>query len=127
MAGMTYPQVLHVARQLTPDAQWALTEALLHHLRTMRSSQPTSPEQHTLEPILGLTYQELQVLADAVAAADCQERLSQLLAAAHDRALTPEENDMLNSLLAEADQVALLKARALYTIKLFDLPSTSIS
>lgn len=124
MAGMTYPQVLQVAKQLTPDAQWALAEALLHHLRTNLPVQQPLPEDQRLEPIIGLTYTELRALADAVVAADRQERLQQLLTDNRTRSLTPEEDTTLNDLLDEADQVALLKARALYTIQLFDLGSS---
>ena len=121
MAGMTYPQVLQVAKQLAPDAQWDLAEALLHHLRSNLPAQMPSPETQGLELIIGLTDTELRALADAVVTDDRQERLQRLLSHNRARPLTQEEDTTLNDLLDEADQVALLKARALYSIQLFGL------
>lgn len=128
MATMTYPQVFQAMQQLSPEVQLELAEALLHNLRTTLSTHKTiSKDENALVPIIGLTYAELRALADAVVAADRQEQLQQLLERNREKILTTEEQETLDNLLTEADQVALLKARALYTIQLFDLSPTTAS
>jgi hypothetical protein len=121
MAGMTYPEVLNVAQQLSPEAQLELAETLLHNLRTMLSRQEEPSDDNELSPLVGLSHTELRALADAVVAADRQQQLQTLLAKNRQGTLTPEEEQTLDKLLAEADQVALLKARALYTIQILGL------
>lgn len=121
MAGMTYPEVLQVAQQLPLKTQLELAETLLHNLHTVLSGRETPSDENELTPLVGLSYAELQALADAVVAADRQQHLQDLLAKNRQRTLTPEEEQTLDRLLAETDQVALLKARALYTMKVFGL------
>lgn len=121
MATMTYPEVLHVVQQLPPEVQLELAETLLHNLRTMLSGQEMSSEEDKLTPLIGLNQDELQALADAVVAPDRQQQLQALLDKNRQGTLTSEEEQTLDRLLAEADQVALLKARALYTIKVLGL------
>lgn len=76
-----------------------------------------------LAPLIGLNHAELQALADAVADPEQQQQLQMFLAKNHQSKLTPEEAKALDRLLAEADQIALLKARALYTMKRAGLPA----
>lgn len=121
MSSMTYPEVLQVAQQLPPETQLELAETLLHNLRTLLSGRETPPNENELTPLVGLSPVELRTLAEAVVAADHQQQLQALLAKNREGRLTPEEEQILDRLLAEADQVALLKARALYTMKVFGL------
>jgi hypothetical protein len=60
---------------------------------------------------------ELRALADAVVAPGSQQRLHDLLEKNRNSNLSPEEEQILDALLDEADQVALLKARARYTLQ----------
>jgi hypothetical protein len=67
--------------------------------------------------MVGMREEELKVLAEAVLSPGCQQHLQELLEKNRAGTLSPEEEVILDDLLAEADQVALLKARALYTLK----------
>ena len=125
MAGMTYPEVLHVVQQLPPETQLELAETLLHNLRTILSGREKPSDDNELTLLVGLSHAELQALADAVVAADRQQQLQALLAKNRQGTLTTEEEQTLDRLLAEADQVALLKARALYTMKILGLTVTT--
>ena len=108
---------------MSPEAQLELAETLLHNLRTVLSGQTTQSDDNGLTPFVGLSSAELQALAEAVVAPDRQQQLKSLLAKSRQGHLVPEEEEILDRLLAEADQEALLKARALYTMKIFGLTS----
>jgi hypothetical protein len=125
MTGMTYPKVLQIAQELPQEAQRQLAEALLLHLRSGGAQSAHPSEGDALTPIFGLSPAELQALADAVVAADRQASLQELLEKNRAGALTTEETRKLDSFLAEADQVALLKARALYTMHILEVTGTS--
>jgi len=124
MAVMTYPKVLHMAQQLPTEAQLELVETLLLHLRSGASHSVRPSDGESLMPIFGLSQAELRALADAVVAADRQQHLQQLLEKNRAGALTADEASTLDGFLAETDQVALLKARALYTMKILGLTGT---
>jgi hypothetical protein len=68
--------------------------------------------------LTGLSESELKALAEAVASPERQQRIQALLAANREGALSAEQEAALDTLLDEVDQVALLKARALYTLQL---------
>jgi hypothetical protein len=59
---------------------------------------------------------ELCMLADGAIAPDDQKELSELLRKNRERRLTDGEERRLDALLAEVDQLALLKAKALYAL-----------
>jgi hypothetical protein len=114
---MSYADVLKMARQLPFDDQVGLAEALLRSLRTMlRGESVESAEK--LSPLVGLSESELEALADGVVTPNRQQQLSALLEKNQSGVLSAQERAALDKFLAEADQVALLKARALYTLKL---------
>jgi hypothetical protein len=69
-----------------------------------------------------LNHAELRVLADAVVASGRQATLHDLLAKNRRSDLSAAEEAELDQLLEEVDQVALLKARALYTLNLMGRP-----
>jgi len=64
---------------------------------------------------------ELQVLANAVFASDRQKELNDLLHKNCEEKLTQGEEQRLDTLLAEIDQIMLLKARALYALNLYQV------
>ena len=64
---------------------------------------------------------ELQVLANAVFASDRQKELNDLLYKNCEEKLTQGEEQRLDTLLAEIDQIMLLKARALYALNLYQV------
>ena len=119
MLTMTYPQVLQEAQQLPPVAQLQLAETLLHHIRGVFAAQFSQPETEPLSPLFGLSREELRALADSVVAPERQQRLRTLLEKNREKTLKPQESEELDALLEETDMAALLKARALYTMRLF--------
>ncbi len=76
-------------------------------------------ENTELRPLDGMGEAELRVLADVVFAPSRQKELDDLLHKNREGKLTQEEEQRLDTLLAETDQIALLKARALYTLNLY--------
>lgn len=124
MATLTYPKILQMAKQLPPETQLALADTLVH---AYAGNRVTVSEGQALTPIVGLSSGELQALAHAVVAADRQDQLQSLLEKNRQGTLSADEEQTLDTLLAEADQVALLKARALYTIQIFSLITVSQS
>jgi hypothetical protein len=78
-----------------------------------------------LEPLSGMSIGELSALAEAVVAPGKQASLQALLEKNRVGALEPEEEAALDELLAQVDQVGLLKARAQYTLHLTRESQTS--
>lgn len=112
-------QVMSAAWQLPLDDQVELAEALIGRFRAiLRGDQPEETVEAELRPLRGMEEAELHVLADAVLAPDRQEELSDLLRENREGELTKEGEKKLDVLLAEVDRLALLKARALYTLQL---------
>jgi hypothetical protein len=60
---------------------------------------------------------ELQALADSKLAPSSQERLDELLAQNAESQLSDDEVAQLDYLLAQVDQLTILKTRAKYTLK----------
>lgn len=115
MSTMTVPKVLEVARRLPPEARLELAKRLLRDIQAPRPKQ--APKGHRgLEALDGLSDEELQSLADAAFAPNRQRRLRALLRKNREGTLTRAEQSALDVLLEETDRVALLKARALYTL-----------
>jgi hypothetical protein len=116
---MSLSEVMSAAKRLPLDDQVELAENLLHSLRAvLRSSRPETVETE-LWPLGGMEETELQVLADVVIASGRQKELNDLLRKNREGKLTKNGEQRLDVLLAEVDQIALLKARALYTLNLY--------
>lgn len=113
-----YTEVLKAAQQLSLDAQAELAEELLRNVRLALRGETADATEKTLTPLAQVTREELQVLAGAVLAPGHQQQLHELLERNRQGRLTPEEEQTLDRLLTGADRVALLKARALYTLKM---------
>lgn len=118
MTVASYRQVLQLAQQLPFKPQIKLAEALMGNARLAVDIPETSEPQPTLSPLRGMTESELRALAEAVVAPDRQQQMQSLLVANRTGALNPEEEATLDNLIDEVDQVALLKARAMYTLQL---------
>lgn len=119
MTPSTYAEVFEAAKQWPPVEQVGLAEALLRNVRSAwQQSGPPSSEDSSLRPLSGMSTTELLVLANAVVSPAQQERLGELLDKSKAGMLSQEEAKTLDELLDAADQVALLKARAMYSLKL---------
>lgn len=119
MTVMPYSKVLEAARELPLNDQVELAEAVLRNLRSALRGKPAEPVEEELAPLTDMSAEELRVLAEAVVAPSHQQQLQVLLEKNRSGTLSADEELTLDTLLAEADQVALLKARALYTIKVY--------
>ena len=105
-----YRQILSAARRLPERSQKELVSALLS--KSTSVIPRASPELLT-----GLSAAELRALADSVVAPRHARRLKHLLRMNREKKLGRAEKAELDRLLEESDQVALLKSRAFYTLK----------
>ncbi len=114
-----FAEAMYAAQQLPLEAQIELVEALLRRFRgALEGGRFEGPGESELQPLRGMNESELRVLADAVFAPERQEELSALLRKNREESLKEDDQQRLDILLDEADRLALLKARALYTLKL---------
>lgn len=105
-----FQHILTAARQLPKPSQAKLVSALLQDHST--ASTPA------LEPLIGLSEAELHALAASVLAPEHTRRLKHLLRLQHENKLTPVLQVELDALLEESDRIALVKAKASYTLRL---------
>ena len=117
MTGETYQDVLATAKRMPPAAQAELVADILRNLQSWLRTGKNFEGDVTLEPMTELSASELRVLADAVVAPGGQVRRQELLEKNRAGGLSVEEVAILDDLLAQVDQVALLKARAQYTLR----------
>jgi hypothetical protein len=115
METMTLPQVFQEAKRLSPDARLELAEKLLRGLGSTRL-KPSAQSHRRLETLTALSDAELQSLANATIAPSHQRKLRALLRKNRETTLTLSEQVALDGLVAETDRIALLKAKALYTL-----------
>jgi hypothetical protein len=96
-----------------------LTQTLLNKLQIL----PLQRQQQVLDALededllTNLSPAELQALATLSLAPVQQSQLSDLLAQHAEGEISPEETTILDALLAQVDQLNLLKARAQYTLQ----------
>ena len=111
MVTVDFQQILTAAQQLPKPSQAQLVSALLQ--------EPGSAHSPALEPLTGLNTAELRTLAAAVLAPAHTRRLKQLLRLHREKKrLTRALQAELDALLEESDHVALVKAKATYTLSL---------
>jgi hypothetical protein len=116
---VTLAEVLKAARSLPQEDRVKLAGMLLSEFITVSPPLEEEPAaEGPLETLSGLSEGELRVLAEAVMAPAHQQRLQAMLRKNREEGLTPAEKEELDKLLKECDQVALLKAKALYTLAL---------
>jgi hypothetical protein len=106
-------EILTAARRLPRKAQTELAEELLRDAGTSTTKRPSQP---ALEALRGMSEPELLALTGAVVAPGRQRRITSLLRKNTRGELGDHERRELDSLLEEADRIALLKARAAYTL-----------
>ncbi len=68
------------------------------------------------ELLLDMSQSELEALANSRLAPDAQARLDALLKAQQQHPLSQEETEEMDRLLAQIDQLTILKTRARYTL-----------
>ena len=68
------------------------------------------------ECLIGLSQDELQALADSMLAPAAQNQLDDMLIQNAESQLSPDEITNLDYLLAQVDQLTILKTRARYTL-----------
>ncbi|WP_437573187.1 hypothetical protein [Sorangium sp. So ce887] len=106
-------KILAAARRLPRKAQAELAETLL---REAGAPGVEPPGQPGLEPLRGMSETELVALSSSVVASGRQRRMTALLRRSSRGELGDGERQELDALLDEADRIALLKARAAYTL-----------
>jgi hypothetical protein len=111
METIDFQHILIAARQLPKPSQAQLVSALLQ--------EQGSVPHPSLEPLTGLSAAELRALADARLASAQAKRLKQLLRLQREEKKLPRALQAeLDALLEESDHVALVKAKAAYTLSL---------
>lgn len=115
MAAATLEKILREARKLSPRERAELIATLLHEVEDA-PLLPDIRERFALEPIIGMSGNELEALAKAILAPGRQQRLRTLLRKNKEGALSDRENQELDAILEESDRLALLKAKAQYTL-----------
>ncbi|MCB0213761.1 MAG: hypothetical protein KDJ52_30750 [Anaerolineae bacterium] len=123
MSIKSYMDILKIAQQLPPEDQIELAEELIRHSHPSLQVQTHGSTEKKLIPLAGMSEQELRALARSVVDPIYQEQIKTLLQKNQSRPLSAEEEESLDTLLEEVDQVALLKTRALYTLKIAGLDS----
>lgn len=106
-------EILAAARRLPLNAQAELAETLLRGAEAPtveRAGQPALALLH------GMSERELVALSSAVVAPGRQRRMKALLRKSAQADLEDAEQQELDALLEEADRIALLKAKAAYTL-----------
>ncbi|MCC5642524.1 hypothetical protein LC607_06075 [Nostoc sp. CHAB 5824] len=71
------------------------------------------------ELLIGLNLDELQALAESLLAPKAQIQLQELLIKNSENDLSDDETETLDRLLAQVDQLNILKTRAGYTLNIF--------
>jgi hypothetical protein len=102
-------EILAAARRLPRNKQAELVETLLREVEAP-AGQPALTRLH------GMSARELVALSSAVIAPGRQRRMKALLRKNAQANLEDAEKQELDALLEEADRIALLKAKAAYTL-----------
>ncbi|MGB7440043.1 MAG: hypothetical protein WA919_03165 [Coleofasciculaceae cyanobacterium] len=76
------------------------------------------------ECLIGLSREELQALADSMLAPAAQNQLNELLIRNSESQLSADEIANLDRLLAQVDQLTILKTRAKYTLHCLETLAT---
>ena len=71
------------------------------------------------ELLIGLNLDELQALAESYLSPKAQIQLQELLVKNSENDLSHDETETLDKLLAQVDQLNILKTRARYTLNIF--------
>ncbi len=103
--------ILKTAKKLDTIKRLSVANALLQNI-------PERLRKGIKLPLLsGLSERELHPLAKTSLSPTLNRRLKHLLKKNREGTLSHKDSSELDNLLAESDQIALLKAKALYTLK----------
>ncbi len=83
----------------------------VRHYRRLVGEKPTDPDL-----LWGMSQSELEALANSRLAPDEQARLDMLLSEQKQHLLSERQNEEMDRLLAQVDQLTILKTRARYTL-----------
>lgn len=114
--------VLTAARRLPTQAQAELAEVLLREAAARAAKAVGQP---ALEPLRGLSEGELVALATGVIAPARVRRMKALLRRNEQGDMPEKLRRELDELLEAADRMALLKAKAAYTLSQLHGPRTA--
>ena len=107
----TVESVLKTVKKLNSIDRISIVSALLKDI-------PEQLKRGLKLPLLaGLNEQELHVLAKTSLSQSRNKRLKYLLKKNREGKLNQQESEDLDQILVESDQIALLKAKAHYTLK----------
>jgi len=110
-------RVLREARKLPPQAQNELVRSILSEgWYTSIKKKSRGGKRNDLATLSGMSVGELKTLADAILAPQRQRRLRQLLRKNKVQMLNQKESAELDQVLEDCDRIALLKAKAQYTL-----------
>jgi hypothetical protein len=116
-------EILSAARRLPRKAQAELAATLL---RDAAAPSSVPAKQPALEMLRGMSETELRALSGSMVASGRQQRMKALLRKNTRSELSGEEQEELDALLEEADRIALLKARAAYTLAQLGGPHSAV-
>lgn len=117
MITASFKNVLREARKLPPHGRTELITILLSETGGASNRlQRQSARTPALEILTGVSSGELEALANAILAPSRQRRLLSLLRKNKTKALSATESKELDEILEESDRIALLKAKAQYTL-----------
>jgi len=107
----TVESILQTAKKLNSIDRLSIANALLKDI-------PERLKKGIKLPLLsGLNEQELSVLAKTSLSPSRNKRLKYLLKKSRETKISQQESAELDQILGESDQIALLKAKAQYTLK----------
>jgi hypothetical protein len=115
-------EILAAARRLPPPARAELAATLLRDAGAP-SVEPAG--QPALEMLHGMSDTELGALSGVMVAPGRQQQMRALLRKNTRGELAEGERQELDALLEEADRIALLKAKAAYTLARLGRPRTA--
>ena len=117
MTTASFENVLREARKLPPHGQTELITTLLSEIGgSLSQLRRQSAKTPALEILTGMSIGELEALANAILAPSRQRRVHSLLRKNKMKPLSEKEGKELDELLEESDRIALLKAKAQYTL-----------
>jgi len=123
MAVTSLEKVLREARKLPPRAKAELISALLEDTEGYLLSDEVKKGNASPETLSGVSKGELETLANAILSPGRQQRLRTLLRKNNEGTINEKEIKELDAILEETDRLALLKARAQYTLQVFNQSS----
>jgi hypothetical protein len=112
-------KVLREARKLPPRDQDELVKSIMSDMfYPSVKKRSRSAKKNALEILSGMSAGELKALANAILVPHRQRRLRSLLHKNKMQALNEKEFRELDQILEDCDRIALLKAKAEYTLSI---------